>query len=107
MDQYIDMCWSWENQERVLSRRYGVRVLEWDEEDGHTPTKLGGPQPNIPLWLFLVTDYWPSQAWWWLKGLYCRRYGHDMVDTGHGGPDNGWDSGHCLRCGWDYHHTYY
>jgi hypothetical protein len=29
------------------------------------------------------------------------------VDTGHGGPEGGHDSGHCRDCGWAFHHVMY
>ncbi len=56
---------------------------------------------SYPLWLLRwgLPDEIHSR---WL-GLVCRVRGHDMVDHSHGGPDSGYESAECRRCGWGYH----
>ena len=42
-----------------------------------------------------------------LEATVCRIKGHDWEDTSYGGPNRGYESGHCNRCGWSFHHTMY
>lgn len=37
----------------------------------------------------------------------CALEGHEWVDTSNIGPESGVESGHCTRCSFSFHHTYY
>ncbi len=42
-----------------------------------------------------------------IKGLYCKRYGHDLEDNGYANPDSGAMIMDCKRCGQHWHHQLY
>ena len=94
----------WENSERKAARQYGSRLIWWDEND---PPKVIGPQPDVPFWLYIITMHLPYQLLWWVKGLVCNYKGHDVTDNSFVGPETGYESYHCVRCGWSFEHTYY
>jgi len=59
-------------------------------------------------YLIIATQIIVGRVWRrLLEGTVCRVKGHDWVDTSGGGPDHGWESGHCERCGWSFHNTMY
>lgn len=99
-------CHAHENYERMMSRVSGDREIDWDEETGY-PSKFCGPQPDIPFWLFLIFCHIPSELVLWFRRKRCEMFGHDMVCTGYGGPDSGYDSGYCKKCDFSYHATMY
>jgi hypothetical protein len=39
--------------------------------------------------------------------FWCELVGHDWFDDSYGGPDSGCMAGHCVRCGYSFHHTLY
>ncbi len=45
--------------------------------------------------------------WYWLQAQRCRFQDHVISDNSFVGPDTGYESLHCTRCGWEHHHTYY
>ena len=100
--EWARVGWNYENYERSLARQYGSRP----DFDGECMTQMG-PQANVPFWLYLITYHLQEVVIHGMRAIVCHYKGHDMFDTGYGGPETGWDSGECLRCGWSYHHTYY
>lgn len=69
------------------------------QADGRNPrdlTDLG--------WRLLIA--WDRLCQWPLNML-CAYWGHNTVHEYQAGPDSGWESWHCTRCGVGGSHTYY
>jgi len=62
------------------------------------------PLPQVATMGLVIFGRVYSRA---LEAIVCQTKGHDWEDTSFGGPDRGWESGHCNRCGWGFHHTMY
>ena len=44
---------------------------------------------------------------WSIRHVVCHFKGHDIIDESFAGPETGYDSFYCDRCGWSFDHTYY
>ena len=42
-----------------------------------------------------------------ISPIICRFFGHDWMEDGYAGPDSGWMSMDCRRCGKSHYHTLY
>ncbi len=97
--------WECENNDRAMARHEGARPLYRD--DNYDNVTQIGPQANVPFWLYLITYHVAIQIGWAIRSSVCHFKGHDIEDNSYAGPETGYDSFHCVRCGWSLEHTYY
>jgi len=75
-------------------RSWGKIDLEW----GQNQMWYSYEYPNAPTWrvkVMVYTDIIRCQ----LKGLVCIFLQHKWVDDSYGGPESGYESIECMRCG--------
>ena len=90
-----------------------IRLLNKASRDPESGIGLGdalayGKEVDGTPYLTTILRWYTPK--WYTNGvapIICRVFGHKWVDTSYGGPNTGWDSGHCTRCGFSFHHTYY
>lgn len=86
--------------DRSIYVNYGYIMTDYD--DYGNPTEFS--QWHNPYWLSLIGYFakLPYRAW---IAWNCDHA--DWVNTSDIGPDHGTESGHCKRCGFSFHHTYF
>lgn len=97
--------------------RYDPIIIESIAMDVHTMVevanefpivivqKLSNRYPQVPKSEVQreVSDYLEFKK----KIERCEKIGHSWVVESYGGPESGWESGYCKKCGYSFEHTLY
>jgi hypothetical protein len=98
------VVWSWEGIKEGAGWSYGYDCMM--KNQGYLDQGASETQPTYVGFVLLEIK---DRIVWIFQDAYCQTWGHDWdpEDTGYGGPDHGYESGSCMRCGFSFHHVMY
>jgi hypothetical protein len=90
--------WSWNN----------LKANWYYHERGSHLDEHGYWLKRHPSKVWVLSTFLSSQLSWYLAGVVCCFLDHKLEDNGsYAGPDSGYESLICTRCGREWYCTYY